>query len=61
MNPVHAFTSYLRSVLVLSSQLRVGLQSCAFPLGFQTNVYIYTHTHPHLAHICYLFHPSDPL
>jgi hypothetical protein len=38
INPVHATPPYLRSILILSSHLRLGLPSSLFPSGFPTNI-----------------------
>jgi len=42
LNPVHNLTSYLRSILILSSHFRLLLQS-VFPLCY--SIEMYTHTH----------------
>jgi hypothetical protein len=46
VKPVHTTPSYLRSILMLSSHLRLGLPSGLFPSGFPTNI-------PH----AFLFYP----
>jgi hypothetical protein len=38
INPVHTTPSYLRSILILSTHLRLGLPSDLFPSGFPTNI-----------------------
>jgi hypothetical protein len=38
MNPVHNFMPYLRSILILSSNLGLGLASGLFLPGFLTNL-----------------------
>jgi hypothetical protein len=38
INPIHTFPSYLRSILILSTYLRLGLPSGLFPSGFPTNI-----------------------
>jgi hypothetical protein len=38
INPVHTTPSYLRSILILSTHLRLGLPSSLFPSGFPTNI-----------------------
>jgi hypothetical protein len=38
INPVHATPLYLRSILILSTQLRLGLHSCLFPSGFPIHI-----------------------
>jgi hypothetical protein len=38
INPVQLTTSYLRFILILSSDLFLGLPSCLFPSGFLTNI-----------------------
>jgi hypothetical protein len=38
INPIHSIPSYLRSVLKLSTHLRLGLPSGLFPFGFPTNI-----------------------
>jgi len=40
-NPIHALPTYLSSILILSSQLRLGLSSGLFPSGFPTQI-LYT-------------------
>jgi hypothetical protein len=37
-NPVHNIPSYLRTILILSIYLRLGLPSGLFPSGFPTNI-----------------------
>ena len=36
LDPVHTHTSHLRSILILSFHLRLGLTSCPFPSGLPT-------------------------
>jgi len=51
IDPVHAPTFYfLRSILILSSHLRLGLPSGLFPSGFTTKT-LYTSS---LHHTCYM-------
>jgi hypothetical protein len=38
LNPVHTTPSYLSSILILSTHLRLGLASALFPFGFPTNI-----------------------
>jgi hypothetical protein len=38
INPVHITPTYLRSILILSSHLRLGLPSGIFPSGFPTKI-----------------------
>jgi hypothetical protein len=38
INPIHTIPSYLRSILILSTHLRLGLPSGLFPSGFLTNI-----------------------
>jgi hypothetical protein len=38
IDPVHTTPSYLRSILILSTYLRLGLPSGLFPSGFPTNI-----------------------
>jgi hypothetical protein len=38
IDPVHTTSSYLRSILILSTHLHLGLPSGLFPSGFPTNV-----------------------
>jgi hypothetical protein len=40
-SPYHPILSLLRSILILSIYLRLGLPSGLFPSGFPTNIYIY--------------------
>jgi hypothetical protein len=37
-DPVHTIPSYLRSILILSTHLRIGLTNGLFPSGFPTNI-----------------------
>jgi hypothetical protein len=42
MNPVHSTPSYLRSILILSTHLRLYLRSGLFPSGIHTKIrYVY--------------------
>jgi hypothetical protein len=38
IDPVHTILSYLRSIFILSTHLRLGLPSGLFPSGFPTNI-----------------------
>jgi hypothetical protein len=38
IDPVLTTSSYLRSILIFSTHLRLGLLSCLFPSGFSTNI-----------------------
>jgi hypothetical protein len=38
INPVYTTTSYLRSILISSTHLRLGLHSNLFPSGFPANI-----------------------
>jgi hypothetical protein len=49
--------SSLRSILILSTHLRLGLSSRLFPSGFPTNTLIWF---PSPFHSCYIPCPSDP-
>jgi len=59
LNPIHTFTTYyfLRSILMLSSHLFLGLASDPFlrvlPLLFRVNIQSFSHT-------CYMSRPSHP-
>jgi hypothetical protein len=44
IKPVHTITSYLRSILILSTHLLLGLPRCPFPSGFPTNI-LYSFRH----------------
>jgi hypothetical protein len=37
-DPIHTIPSYLRSILILSTHLHLGLPSGLFPSGFPTNI-----------------------
>jgi hypothetical protein len=37
-NPIHTIPSYLRSILILFTHLRLGLPCDLFPYGFPTNI-----------------------
>jgi hypothetical protein len=41
MNPVHATQSYVRSILILSNHLRLGLPSGLFPSSIPTNAFFF--------------------
>jgi len=51
-SPHHHTLFILRSILILSSHLRLDLPSRLFPWGFQTNSSIC-----HLSHVCYISCP----
>jgi hypothetical protein len=38
MNPIYTIPSYIRSILILSTHLCLGLPSDLFPTGFPTNI-----------------------
>jgi hypothetical protein len=38
IDPIHTIPSYLRSILILSTHLRLGLPSNLFPSGFRTDI-----------------------
>ena len=67
INPVHAPlqpTSW-RSVLILSSHLRLGLPSCLFPSGFATKTCIHLSSHrtcymPLKSHSSFYDYPNNP-
>jgi len=46
MKPVHALPSYLRSILILFSNLCPGLPNGLFPSGFPTKILYAFHTSP---------------
>jgi hypothetical protein len=56
INPIHTIPSYLRSILILSTHLRLGLPSGLFPFGFPTNILCI----PILPHSWYMPSPSHP-
>jgi hypothetical protein len=56
MNPTHTFSPYfLRSVVILTSHLRLARPSDLFSLSFPKVVCI-----SRLSHACYMFQPSRP-
>jgi hypothetical protein len=56
IDPVHTTPDYLRSILILSTHLRLRLPSGPFPSGFPTNI-LYAFLFPHS---CYMPCPSHP-
>ena len=59
INPVHALNSISwRSILILSSHLRLGLPSGRFPLRFSHQNPVYTSPLPHTCYMPRLFHSS---
>jgi hypothetical protein len=46
INEVHNIPSYLRSILILSNHLRLGLPSGLFPSGFPTISYMHSSSPP---------------
>jgi hypothetical protein len=54
-SPYHPILYFLRSILILSTHLRVGLPSCLFWLSHQYPICI-----PRLPHSCYMPCPSHP-
>jgi hypothetical protein len=58
VNPVHTLLYYLRSILILSFHLSIGLLSGSFLYVF---FFLSTDTHTFLSHACYLPGPSHPL
>jgi hypothetical protein len=46
INPIHTTPSYLRSILILSTHLRLGLPSGLFPSGFPNNTLYAFHFSP---------------
>jgi hypothetical protein len=57
INPVYTTQSYLRSILILSTHLHLGLPSGLFPSGFPTNILYAFLFSPHS---CYMPRPSYP-
>jgi hypothetical protein len=51
INPIHTIPSYLRSILILSTQLRLGLPSGLFPSGIPTNI-LYAFLFSHIRATC---------
>jgi hypothetical protein len=49
INPIHTIPSYLRSILISSIHLRLGLPSGLFPCGFPTNI-TYSSSLPFVLH-----------
>jgi hypothetical protein len=45
INPVHTTPSYLRSILIVSTHIRLGLPSGPFPYGFPTKILRRHHHH----------------
>ena len=56
MNPLHAFSFYffLKSVIILSYYLHLGLSSATFPSGFPTKI-----LYAPLLHTRHMSHPSN--
>jgi hypothetical protein len=54
INPIHITPSYLRSILILATCVRLGLPSGLFPSGFPTKI-LYAFLYP-----CYMPCPSHP-
>jgi hypothetical protein len=54
-NPIH---TSLRSILILSTHLRLGLPSGIFPSGFPTNILYAFNLLPHSCYMPRPFHPS---
>jgi hypothetical protein len=50
IDPVHTIPSYLRSILVLFTHLRLGLPSGLFSSGFPTNILYAFHFSPFVLH-----------
>jgi hypothetical protein len=51
IDPVHTIPSYLRSILILSTHLHLGLCSGLFPSGFPTNI-LYRYLVSHIRATC---------
>jgi hypothetical protein len=56
INPIHTIPSYLRSSLILSPHLHLGLPSGLFPFGFPTNI-LYPFLFPPIP-VTYLAHQA---
>jgi hypothetical protein len=50
INSIHTVSYYLISILILSSQLRINLPSCPFPLVFPPKSHIHTSPPPCVPH-----------
>jgi hypothetical protein len=65
IDPVHTPTTSWRSILILSSHLRLGLQSGLFPSGFQTKpqytclLFPIRATCPPPSHSSRFYHPNN--
>jgi hypothetical protein len=65
IGPVHTTPFYLRSILILSSHLRLGLPSALFPSGFPNKSYMHScfpmrATNPsYLILFTWSFHPNS--
>jgi hypothetical protein len=58
INPIHTIPSYLRSILILSRHLRLGLPSGLFPSGFLINILYAFLFSPHSCYMPRSSHPS---
>jgi hypothetical protein len=50
IDPIPTIPSYLRSILILSTHLRLGLPSGPFPSGFPTNILMHSSFPPFMLH-----------